>query len=157
MLLVMIVSFGVWGQGEVLASGFHVSEIGGITTNGVQSGHWWNTNLRPTFRGEALPGAEVSLTIDGTAIVINADSSGNWAYQPEAALSSGDHLIVIASNGSTVNFTLTLGTENIDWETVDKGSSDTLPTVGTSWPTVLISLVGVMMLGWGGKMLLNAR
>ena len=145
------------GSKEVLASGFHISEISGVATSGLQLKHWWNTSLQPTFRGEALPGAEINITIDSDQRIINADSSGNWAYQPEAALGSGDHQIVFTSTGSTVDFTLTLGTDNVDWEKVGKGGGETLPTVGTSWPTIIMLILGGGLVVWGGKIMVNVR
>lgn len=136
----------------VWASGFHISSIGGVSTGGQQLSHWWISKLQPVFEGEATPGAEIIATIDGVAVSINADSSGNWAYQPETALIAGDHQINFSSSGSTVNFTLTLGKDNVNWDMVGSGATETLPTVGVFLPTLALAGVGSGFLMLGKKL-----
>lgn len=137
---------------SVWASGFHISSIGGVSTGGQQLSHWWITKLQPVFEGEASPGAEIIVTIDGAVVSINADSSGNWAYQSETALNAGDHQISFASEGSTISFTLTLGTDNINWDMVDSGATATLPTVGFFLPTLALLGGGGGLIAWGKKL-----
>jgi len=134
---------------QVLASGFHISSIGGVSTGGQQLSHWWISKLQPVFEGEASPGAEVTIQIDELTRVINAGSDGNWAHQPETALSAGDHQVSISSGGSTVSFVLTLGTDNVNWDMVGSGASETLPTVGFFLPTLALlgGGSGLMVLG----------
>ena len=134
-----------------MASGFHISSIGGVSTGGQQLSHWWISRLRPVFEGEATPGAEITVTIDSNTIMIYADSSGDWQYQPETDLAAGDHQVSFASSGSTVSFTLTLGTDNVDWNMVGSGATETLPTVGFFLPT--LALLG----GGGGLMVLGKK
>lgn len=134
-----------------MASGFHISSIGGVSTGGQQLSHWWISRLRPVFEGEATPGAEITVTIDSASVVIYADSSGDWQYQPENDLTAGDHQVSFASSGSTVSFTLTLGTDNVDWNMVSSGATETLPTVGFFLPT--LALLG----GGGGLMVLGKK
>lgn len=140
---------------NVFASGFHLKSIGNVDTRGQQISHWWYSNNSPVFSGEAMPGASIIFDIDGTSLEINADSSGNWNFAPQTGLTDGDHKITITSDGSTINFTLTIGNSNVNWDAVGSGGSETLPTVGTGWPTVLLMTMGVFAVGWGGKMILN--
>ncbi|MBI2464842.1 hypothetical protein HYV64_01750 [Candidatus Shapirobacteria bacterium] len=137
------------------ASGFHLKLIGNADTGGRQISHWWYSSSKPVFSGEAMPGAAVVFDIDGSALEINADSSGNWNFAAQEPLSDGDHQITITSDGSTIKFTLTIGNGNVNWDSVQNGSSETLPTVGTSLPTILLFITGVAGLSWGGKMILN--
>lgn len=138
--------------GEVWAAGFNLQNIGSVATGGRQSSHWWYTGSNPVLRGEAAPGEAVTIETDGTAILINADSSGNWNYQLPA-MTDGDHSIKLNNgSGSVISFTLTIGVNGVNWDAVSKGSAETLPTVGTTWPTVLALILGLGMAGWGGKM-----
>ena len=128
--------------GKVRASGFHISSIGGVETGGQMLSQWWNTSLQPTFRGESMPGADILVDIDGSSVSIAADSAGDWVYTPASALTSGDHTVSFTSNESAINFTLTLGTDSVDWTAVGSGVSETLPTVGVFLPTIALTGVG---------------
>lgn len=149
--LVMISLFLVM-VGKVWASGFHISSIGGVDTGGQMLSHWWNTSLQPTIRGEALPGQDILVTIDGTAVQIAADSAGDWFYTPASALTEGDHTISLESNGSTISFSLTLGAGSVDWDAVGSGASETLPTVGIFLPTVIMTSLGSGLVVLGRKL-----
>lgn len=127
---------------NVIASGFHISEIGGVDTGGQMLSQWWNTSLQPTIRGEALPGEDILISIDDNSVSIAADSSGDWVYTPASPLAEGDHSVTFSSSESTINFTLTLGRENVDWDAVGSGATDTLPTVGFFLPTLLLTGAG---------------
>ena len=139
----------------ILASGFHLKSIGNAETGGRQISHWWYSSSSPVFSGEALPGAEVIVDIDGTALSINADSSGNWNFQSQTPLSEGDHQITLTSGESVIKFTLSTGASSVNWDAVQKGSEETLPTLGSSWPTILLIITGVVGLGMSGKMFVN--
>ena len=140
---------------DVSASGFHLKSIGNVETGGRQISHWWYSGSEVVFHGEALPGAEVIVDTDGSPLQINADSAGNWDFKPQNGLTSGDHQITLTSGGSTIKFTLTVGVENVNWDAVGSGQAETMPTVGTSWPTWLMVLAGLLSAGWGGKMIAN--
>jgi hypothetical protein len=142
---------------DLLASGFHLKSIGSVETGGRQISHWWYSSPSPVFHGEALPGANINADIDGTVLQLAADSAGNWNFAVPSALTTGDHKIIFTSEGSTIDFTLTIGTENVNWDAVGKGGEETMPTVGTTWPTILTALVGVLSLAWGGKMVFNVN
>ena len=141
----------------VQASGFHLKSISSVETGGRQISHWWYSGSNPVFHGEAAPGANINVDIDGTVLQIAADSSGNWDFQPAGGLTAGDHQVSITSDGSVINFTLTIGVENVNWEAVGSGQSETMPTVGTSWPTIAMALSGLLILGLGGKMVFNVN
>lgn len=127
---------------EVLASGFNLQSISSVNTSGRQISHWWYTGTNPTFSGEAPAGTEVAILVDGSESRVTADGSSNWNYSA-GSLASGDHSVSISNNGSTISFTLTIGTENVDWEAVNQGTSETLPTVGIVMPTILLSSTGL--------------
>lgn len=129
-------------KSNVLASGFNIKSIGSINTSGLQLSHWWYTNSNPTLVGEAPSGSSVSISIDGTETSITADSSNSWTYTT-GSLSEGDHTIIVGNNGATINFVLTIGANNVDWDAVAKTPSQTLPTVGVILPTALLSMSGV--------------
>jgi hypothetical protein len=131
-----------------MASGFHLSSIGEVETKGQQISHWWYSGSRPTLRGEGLPGNDVTVSIDGNSLQTGTDSAGEWVFTPAENLATGDHQIVITSNGSEIKFTLTVGAENVNWEAVESGNKDTLPTVGVVSPTVLLLLAGIGL--WQG-------
>jgi len=136
--LVCVVSF----KGEVLASGFNLKSIGSVDTGGRQISHWWYSGINAVFNGEAPAGSVVTVSVDGSEGTATSDGNNNWSYSA-GALSGGDHTVVISNNGSTINFTLTMGAENVNWEAVnaDAGTT-TLPTVGVVLPTVLLSTLG---------------
>ena len=139
------------------ASGFNLKSISSVSTDGRQISHWWYSGLNPVFSGEAAPGATIAADIDGQAANINADSSGNWAYQAVGELTAGDHQVSFTSDGSVIKFTLTLGAENVNWDTVGKeGSGSALPTVGGIVPTLAL-IVGGMTVAVVGKRFLMVR
>jgi len=124
-----------------LASGFNIKSIGAIDTSGLQLSHWWYTSSNPTIVGEAPAGSSVSISIDGTETSITADSGNIWTYTT-GSLSEGDHTIVVGNNGAIINFVLTIGANNVNWDAVAKTPSQTLPTVGIVLPTLLLSMSG---------------
>jgi hypothetical protein len=127
---------------EALASGFHISSIGDVPTNGRQLSKFWHSSSKPTFRGEALPGAEVIVDIDGKALAVNADSAGDWVFTPVDSLSEGSHQVIVKSGGSEIKMELVTGSGNVDWTAVENDSGETLPTVGFILPTLTMLLGG---------------
>lgn len=138
-----LILFIYFGSEKVFASGFTLQSIGNSVTGGRQITKWWYTSSLPSFKGEASPGAEVVVTIDGNALQINADSSGNWSFTPVSPLAVGNHEITIASGGSTLSFVLSIGTEGVDWDAVEKGGAATLPATGITFPTIMA--IGIAM------------
>ena len=129
-------------SGEVLASGFNLKSIGSVNTDGRQISHWWYSGTDVVFNGEAPAGSTVTVSVDGNEGTAISDSNNNWSYEV-GALAGGDHTIVITNNGSTMNFTLTTGAENVNWEAVNtEAGATTLPTVGVIIPTVVLSTLG---------------
>ena len=143
--MVVFVLLSVVGAKTSLASGFNLKSIGSVSTDGQQISHWWYTASSPTLVGEAPAGSTVTISVDGTETSVTADSNNAWSYNT-GALSGGDHSVSIVNNGSTISFTLTIGGENIDWEAVNSGTSETLPTVGIIMPTLLLSSGGLGLL-----------
>lgn len=141
--LVLVLGLGIK---SAWAAGFNLKSIGNVDTGGVQISHWWYTANQPTLRGEATPGATVTVTIDGVALEVTADSSGDWVFTPVTALGGGDHSVVIVSSGSEIKFTLTIGSENVDWAAVEAGGGETLPAVGVTWPTIMLAILGLSSL-----------
>lgn len=126
------------------ASGFQVTSIGGVDTTGIQYGKFWHTSLAPTIRGVALPGANITIDIDGTPVAIAADSSGDWVYTPPVQ-TAGDHVFTFTAS-STIKMTITLGSMQGMPLGGDSGTTSTIPAAGTSWPTVMILAVGGLSL-----------
>ncbi len=128
---------------NVLASGFNLKSIGSVDTSGRQISHWWYSGSVPVFSGEAPSGSTVTVSIDGNEGSVTAGGSNDWSYSP-GSLSDGDHSVVITNNGSTINFTLTMGVDNVNWDAVNSDvNTSTLPTVGIIFPTALLSSVGL--------------
>lgn len=139
------------GTNKVWASGFHLKSIGNVQTNGIQGGKWWYTGVKPTLKGESGPGEAVNVTIDGTTNQVNADSAGEWLFIPNDPLTEGDHQISLENNGAKIDFTLAIGTGNVDWDQVGKGGGETLPAAGVFWPTLLLLGAGLSTAVVGGK------
>lgn len=150
-VLFWLIVLGLLSVKTSLASGFNLQSIGSVNTGGQQLSHWWYTNSNPIFLGEAPAGSTVTVSIDGAQISVTADGNNNWSHTA-SGLTSGDHSVSISNNGSTISFTLTIGSENIDWEAVNNGTSETLPTVGIVLPTLLLSSTGLSLL-FGAKRL----
>lgn len=144
MVFVMLTLFFGLKNFNVLASGFNLKSIGSVDTSGRQISRWWYTNSNPTFIGEAGAGSEVSVSIDGSETSVTADSDGSWRYT-SGSLDSGDHSIVLTNNGSNISFTLTIGSENVDWEAVNSGTGDVLPAAGVVLPTIVLSMGGLSL------------
>lgn len=142
----------------VLAGGFNVQSIGSVETGGRQISKWWYTGLQPTIKGEGLPGSTVNITIDDQAYTADVTSDSEWTFTVPAALAEGDHSVVLVNSGSTIKFNLALGSANVDWDAVSSEASvSTLPTVGVAWPTWILPVVGLGLLGFSAKIGINAR
>ena len=155
-VLVMFLLLFLGFRKQVQAGGFNLKSIGDVSTEGRQISHWWYSGLQPILRGEALPGSEVTITIDEIVRQINADSDGNWNFSGETILAAEDHSVKLESGGSIISFTLTLGSENVDWEAVGTGAGESLPAVGVVSPTLFLLTGGLMAMlsakiGGGGK------
>ncbi len=141
-VFIWLVVFGLLGVKACFASGFNLKSIGSVNTGGKQISHWWYTSSNPTFVGEAPTGSTINIKIDGIETSVTSGANNEWIYT-SGTLNSGDHSVTITNNGSTINFTLTIGAENVNWEAVNSGSSETLPTVGIIMPTILLSSTGL--------------
>ena len=153
LLLVMI--FLTISTQNTFASGFNLLSIGGVNTSGRASGHWWYTSSNPLFKGESLPTEAVDISIDGTTETAPTSSDGTWQYQP-TILTDGDHQVILTSGGSTIKFTLTIGADKVDWDTIGKDSGEALPATGVTEMTWILIIAGLAGIGLGGKMVFNA-
>ena len=147
-LIVML----LFGLGKTAwASGFVLTHIGNLSTSGRQINHWWYTGLNPTLRGEAVAGSQVDIGINSETYQVAADESGQWSFTSPVELGAGDHVVSLSNSGSTINFTLTLGAESVNWQAIEAGGSDeSLPAAGVMLPTLLLS-------GLGGGLLLTGK
>lgn len=127
---------------KVFAGGFNLKSISQVDTSGRQISHWWYSGSSPIMKGEAMGGGTVTISIDGNQATATADSDGNWTYS-SAALTDGDHTVILASGGSTINFTLTTGVNNVDYDAIGKDTGTTaLPAAGVTFPTISLIIIG---------------
>jgi len=137
---------------KIFAGGFNLKSIGQLDTSGRQISHWWYSGSSAVMKGEAVIGNTVTVSIDGNEGTATVDGDGNWTYTP-TNLADGDHTIILTSGGSTIKFTLTMGTTNVDWDVVGKESSATaLPAAGVTLPTVLLLVLGTGFVLIGKKL-----
>ncbi len=141
LIISVIVLVGL--DSAALASGFNLTHIGNLSTGGRQISHWWYTGVNPTFKGEALASSQIDIVINDQTYQATADESGQWSFTSPAELSAGDHTISMSNSGATINFTLTLGSDNVDWQSIEAGGSDeSLPAAGVMLPTLLLTGLG---------------
>ena len=144
-LAILFLIFFLFLTRQCFASGFNFKSIGTVNTDGKLYPQWWYTGTQPTLAGEAPADSVIDITIDTDSYQTTADSSSNWSFTPPTTLAIGDHSVSLANNGSTISFTLTLGSEDIDWDTISTGG-EPLPTVGFVWPTILLALSGLPLI-----------
>jgi hypothetical protein len=139
---------------KIMAGGFAIHSIGGVSTNNRQLSTFWHTSTAPVITGVAVAGSTVTVSANSQNSEIIADSSGKWSYT--AALGAGTHAMTFANNGATLAMNLTLGSENVDWTKASiGGNEETLPSVGTTWPTLLIFGLGLSTIVLGKKYLVK--
>lgn len=141
---VLLLSFFFLFPSIAFAAGFNVQSISGVSVGGKQISQWWNTSLTPVIVGEAPTGTNVIVNIDGSETTVVSDASGNWTHTPN--LTAGDHQVTLTNSDSTLSFTLTVGTDNVNWEEAGKSVTDTLPAVGVILPTMLLFGTGSTVL-----------
>lgn len=126
---------------SAFASGFQLKTIGVLDVDGVTANHIWYSNGNTTITGITTAYSEVEISADGAVQKINADSSGNWIFH--ASLAEGDHNLVFTSGGSSISKTLTIGKVP---ENIGSLSKAETPTVGISFPTIALFLLGIVLL-----------
>jgi VCBS repeat-containing protein len=112
-----------------------------MNVEGVTLTQLWYTNTDVTFTGIALENATVTATINGTTGSTTADASGNWSYT--TTLNEADNSVSFESGGSTISFTLTIGTLP---EGVGGLTTAETPTVGITTPTFILIFLGTLFL-----------
>jgi hypothetical protein len=135
----------------VFAAGFSLKSIGSLNTEGKVYPQWWYTGLQPTFTGEAPANSTINIAIDNNSYQASANGSGEWSFTPPAVLTAGDHTVALTNNESSLNFTLTLGSEGVNWDRVASGAGETLPTAGITLPTVILLSSGLGLIFLGKK------
>ena len=143
MMFLAAVFFFLLSGAPLLAAGFQLKNIGGLSTAGKLYDHWWYANGNITFTGEGVAGSQVEATIDGTTETVSVSEAGQWSYTP-APLANGDHQVSFASQGSTVAFTLTIGGEMPAG--VGAPAEATTPVVGNFAPTQILFISGGLFL-----------
>ncbi|MCL5675629.1 MAG: Ig-like domain-containing protein [Patescibacteria group bacterium] len=128
-------------------------------------------DTRPTFTGVGVPGQTITITVHSdtaysATVVVGPD--GRWSWTPPGNLSPGDHTVTIASantngqnaNSATQNFTvLASGTSVTESATPSatltptftpvptlSASSTAIPVTGTTLPTYLLLLAGMVII-----------
>ncbi|MFH1602097.1 MAG: Ig-like domain-containing protein [Candidatus Shapirobacteria bacterium] len=151
-LMVLLLMFLFTSTRIALASAFNLQSIGNLNTQGQLYSQWWYTGLQPAFTGEAPASSIVNINIDENSYQATADASGNWSFIPPTFLSAGDHAVSLTNDASTISFTLTLGSENINTSAISSASGTNLPTVGFIWPAIFLLLTGFPLIIFSSKL-----
>lgn len=137
---------------SVRASAYQLTAVGSLNTTGSSFSHLWYTNGNLTFTGIAPASTAVDATIDGVAVSVPADASGNWSHP--VSLAAGDHTITFAAAGTNfANFTLTIGEAP---EGIGALQASDTPTAGSATPTFLIFGLASLLLIFGLKLFRTA-
>lgn len=98
----------------------------------------------PTFKGKALPGATVTLTIYSTpqTIVVTADANGNWTYTSTTPLPDGPHSIVASSQDASGQ----TKTATISFVVTSSATQSAIPVSGDVSTTYLLVAIGTLLL-----------
>lgn len=105
------------------------------------------TDVRPEFRGSALPNTLITITIhsDPITVQIRSDPNGNWAYRPAVALSAGIHTITIQApdiNGVMKTITNSFTVFASGSQIAESATPSATPTItSTPTPTLAPSIV----------------
>lgn len=140
-ILIFLVSLFI--SPSVFAATLQVTRIGTINTAGLNYKEWWYTGNNPVIVGLADPAAGVEIEIDGVKNGATADSAGSWSLKP-AALGTGDHKVVVSSDGSELAFTIHIG-QNLP-ENLLISSSSGLPVTGSVVPTLVVVSASALLL-----------
>lgn len=139
-ILTLLLVFSLFYKVEASLA-FTFDSIGGSAVNNQKITTWSYSGTKPTFRGTALAGDPVVITIDGVAVQVSADSAGAWVYTPVEPLSEGVHTVLISINGvEMANFQLTI-------------TAGALPATGAATPTLMLLGLGAGSVVLGKKFL----
>lgn len=148
LLILLIVALFVTTSSRAVAGAFSLTSIGALSTAGKVYSHWWYTAQNPLLTGTATAASEVTVTIDGAASLVTADSGGVWSFQ--TTMVDGDHTVTIASGEETLSFTLTIGSTVP--EDIATMSGTSVPTTGSVGWTLALGLVAVGSIYAGFKL-----
>jgi hypothetical protein len=158
--LLILVLFGLFFLNKpVYAYEFKITSIGEITVSSTLGSKIWRKSTKPIIRGTATPGANISVSIDGTALQVSADSSGNWTFTPQSTLSVADHTLKVTNVSNSVEQTTTVAAgSTVDANTqteYNNGGIRTLPRTGGTTPTILLLGFGTVLICIGKKYLIS--
>lgn len=158
--LLMLVLFGLFFFTKpVFAYEFKITSVGEITVGSTLSSKIWRKSTKPIIRGTATPGANISVSIDGTVLQVSADSSGDWVFTPQNTLSTADHALSVTNLSNNISQTTTVVTgSTVDANTqaeYNSGGIKTLPKTGGPIPTVLLLGFGTILICIGRKYLIS--
>lgn len=140
LILTLLLVFSLFYKVEASLA-FTFDSIGSGAVNNQKITTWSFSGTKPTFRGTALAGDPVVITIDGVAVQVSADSAGAWVYTPVGPLSAGVHTVLISINGVEMeNFQLTI-------------TPGSLPATGATTPTLILLGLGAGSIVLGKKIL----
>lgn len=133
---------------KVFAADLTLDKIGALNTEGKVYSEWWYTGTDPILVGTAQEGKSVSIKTDGSTSSVTSDEDGSWSYYVEAG--SGDHEVVISSEGESLSFTLHLGQALPVSGTSLETSQSTTPVPETGVSQILIITLSLLMItaGW---------
>lgn len=141
-ILLAVLSLFLLNVFSVFASGFQLKAIGALDVTGAVSQEWWYSAVNPRLSGITPVGSAVTVKIDGTDNSATVDAAGNWSYSP-AALTNGDHTVVISSTAGSQTFTLHIGSVPA---TVTAPKTSSTPVVGTREVTLALWLGAAVLL-----------
>ena len=121
----------------------------GVFTSPLSSGDVTD-DIVPMLWGTAAVGATVAISDNGTEIGrVVADGSGNWAFSPTGALSSGSHSFTATASdaagnvsGPSAAFTLTVDVTAPPVPTIDPSNGLVLTGTAEADATILLDLDG---------------
>ena len=134
---------------HVYAASLQLTKIGTLETNGKTYSQWWYSGTNPTLLGLAANNSQVDITIDSDTTTVYATDGGTWSFTP-ANLTTGDHTVKIVSNGETISFTLTLGSD-VPQNASDSSKLTKLPQTGGLLPIIAVFGVSALLLSVGFK------
>jgi hypothetical protein len=133
---------------RVSAATLTLDKIGALNTDGKVYSEWWYTGTDPVLMGKAAAGKSVSIKVGESTGSATANAEGAWTYYLDAG--SGDHNIVITSEGETLSFVLHLGQMLPASGTTTETPQSTVPVPETGVSQVLVITLSLMMMtaGW---------
>jgi len=103
----------------------NLKEVTSLPTISVTAPTGTVTTGKPTFKGTATPGSEVSVKVGGIILTATADADGNWSVIPDTDIPDGAYTVEV--------------TASIDGETSTPVTKEITIDTATQSPTVTIT------------------